>query len=206
MVAAVFLAVVWWMEKRRSEQLTHAAAMRGMNYNKSGFEPIVEGLGALPLFTHGRWKKAGHAMRGQIERHSVVVFDYRYTIGGGRSSNTYVQTVAAYDLGALLLPPFALEPEGLFDRLGARLGMQDFDFDTHPEFSRNYKLTGSSESAVRELFAVRMLDALQGTSGWNIEGSGSHVIVYRQKKLVAPADLGNFLDETVRMAALFVPR
>jgi hypothetical protein len=48
----------------------------------------------------------------------VMVMDYKYTTGGGKSSHTWQQTVLTFESDKLLLPSFFLRPENLFDKIG----------------------------------------------------------------------------------------
>ena len=71
----------------------------------------------------------------------------------------------------LRLPSFSLKPEGFLHRLVASLGLQDINFDTHPEFSRMYQLQGSDEESVRELFQPGVLEYFEQHKGLCVEGN-----------------------------------
>jgi len=78
-------------------------------------------------------------------------------------------------------------------------GGQDIDFPEDPEFSRRYRLRGTDENAVRELFHVGVRQHLAGDGGWSIEGDGDWVLVFRGDRRVAPDDLVDFVERTRRV-------
>ena len=73
-------------------------------------------------------------MKGSKNGFSLQVFDYKYTVGGGRSSHTYNQTVAYIKDMKVSLPFFTLGPENFFHKVGSVFGYKDIDFSSHPLF------------------------------------------------------------------------
>ncbi|HEY6370620.1 MAG TPA: hypothetical protein VIX37_08570 [Candidatus Sulfotelmatobacter sp.] len=67
----------------------------------------------------------------------------------GKSSVS--QTVAALSQDQPL-PPFALPPENLFDRIGDAIVHHDIDFDSNAEFSKRYLLKSPEDASARRLF------------------------------------------------------
>lgn len=196
------LAVQRWRARKRSAALEQASLRLGMTFQLEDETLSTQPFFRLPLFRRGhsrRWRDILRGSRGG----EVVVFDYVFTVGGGRSSSTYRQTVAALRVAGRSLPEFTLSPETLITRLGERLGMQDIDFESSPAFSRSYRLTGADEAAVRELFKPEALHFFASEKGLWVEGAGEWVIVYRRSRRVSPADLPGFLDQAARVSEVF---
>lgn len=199
-VAAAALVVVVLLAKRhfdrkRAAELTAQALRLGLEPAGASETPPEAGLEDMPLFGQGRGRTTSNVLR---DGNGITVFDYSYTVGGGRNSSTYQQTVAAVRVGGEI-PRFRLSPETVLHRIGHKLGMQDIDFATHPEFSKNYQLSADDEAAIREWFSAAVLDHFNAESGWTVEGAGPWILAYRTAERVAPTDLGAFLDRVRAM-------
>jgi len=146
-------------------------------------------------------------MAGSFAGLTVSVFDYRYTTGSGKDSQTYDQTVAAFSQ-ELWLPEFELRPENFLDRIGDHFTHTDIDFDLFPEFSRRFLLRGPSEDGIRKLFSAALIQFLQmlpEDAKWHIEGSSTTLVLYLSDDAV-PADVESyraFLDNTSQIAKAF---
>ena len=120
--------------------------------------------------------------RGQIGNLSIACFRY-YSIvtrpinlKGGRG--VYF-SVVLLELDAVQLPTFLLEPENLFQRVGAGFAFhKDYDFEAHPEFSRTWQLSGEDEEAIRAFLTPELLDFLSEFSGFCLEASSNRLLVY----------------------------
>lgn len=136
----------------------------------------------------------------------VLLFDYRYPVRTQVSRFRYVeQTVAGFFLAGRGLPGFTLRPEGLVEKFGAALGMQDIDFAAQPAFSNSYVLQGADEEAVRALFTDEVLRQFGDQKGWWIEGWNEWLLIYKRKSRPSTEHVGDFLRETRRLARLFEP-
>ncbi|UCG15253.1 MAG: hypothetical protein JSV19_08135, partial [Phycisphaerales bacterium] len=157
-VAVVFLVVHVGSEKRRRESLEQVAAELGMTFEADGAHLLGGALASLHLFKQGRRRKAANVLHGRFNKFDVDVFDYRYTVGGGRSSSTLRQTVACFHLADRQLPGFEVRPENIFHKIGSVFGYADIDLDEHPEFSSRYLVRGQDEAAIRELFTWQVVE------------------------------------------------
>jgi hypothetical protein len=198
---AIFLTIVVVVivlsilhEKRRREAMQRAAIDMGLEYQAEG-TGLAGRLGALPLFDRGRSKRAGNVLSGTIEDLELHLFDYRYTTGSGKNRSTHHQTVAAFSIPGADLPTFRLAPETIFHKIGAAMGMQDIDFDGHPEFSKRYVLSGNDEKSIREIFTPEVVAFLESIPRVHAEASGTWLIVFRTGRRVKVEKLHEFLDE-----------
>jgi MFS superfamily sulfate permease-like transporter len=92
------------------------------------------------------------------------------------------------------VPEFTLEKENIIHRLMEGTGIQDIDFDTHPQFSQHYLLHGSNEDAIRMFFNDDLLTYLEGHDGFHVEGNHTGMIVYTQNKQLNPKEIHDLVD------------
>jgi hypothetical protein len=201
-VGGVFLSMYLW-EKKRTEKMALAAAEMGMPFYPKGDDALVGELENFQLVKQGRSKKTRNMLHGESSNVEVGIFDYRYTVGFGKNSRTDKQTVVYFQSAALDCPDFALRPERFFHKVGSLFGYQDFDFESHPKFSSNYILRGTSEYRIREVFTDAILDSFEDHPGLCVEGQGSRLIFYRTSKRIKPEDLRSFLNEGFEVYGLF---
>ena len=198
-VVIVIVAMISsYFDKKRTAALTQVAMQIGMQYTHDG-EPIELGAkNVMPLFEHGHSKKISHILRGTAAGSDCAIFDYTYTVGYGRSQQTYLQSVAAYRFPTNA-PIFQLCPEGFFSKIGSAMGMQDIDFDTNKDFSDRYLLKGPDEQGIRAFFNPGMLgffESLDRKNKWHVETGGGWIIFYVSMKRRKPDQIKAFLDET----------
>jgi hypothetical protein len=158
------------------------------------------------LFGRGGARRFRNIMNGSYAGFEASLFDYSYTISTGKSSSTVTQTVVAF-IQKLPVPVFDLHHEGFFDRVGDVFLRNDIDFESNPEFSRRYHLSGDEKDRIRELFAsglLTYLEALPAESKWHIEGCGFTLLLYRSGSKVDAEQIRPFLDETSSIMRSFV--
>jgi hypothetical protein len=189
-------------EKARSEALRQLARRLEFSYEKEfTLEP---GLQKLKLFNKGYARKTTNLLSG--ERHGIPfqIFDYRYTVGGGKSSHTYRQTVASASLSHAILPHFILAPENFFHKIGEKIGFQDIDFRQFPGFSEHYLLRGENVEAIRRLFNTSILEYFQGKKfKATLEGGGNTLIFYKSGKRIKPEDIEMFYHQFREIVPFF---
>jgi hypothetical protein len=223
LIGAVLLAVVISLlsrvsRGRRRKEIRELGSRLGMQYNPEDDRFKRELFFMYPLFQRGHPDacRATNFLRGVRNGMDVVLFDYNYTtkhtIGRGfelrpvgliREYSRYGQSVAAFRYPHKLFPQFEMRPESFAQRVGAFMGMQDIDFESHPEFSKRYLLRGKSEKAVRDVFTHQALGYFSQEPGWSLEANGEWLVTYRDNRLMPPDKLEAFLEETTRIAQLF---
>jgi hypothetical protein len=206
LVLAIAIAV--WIfssiqAKKRTQAMQEVAQQIGFNFVGNDQSSATQVRTAL--FNKGSSRKFRNIMNGAFAGFQANLFDYSYTTSNGRNSSTWIQTVAAF-MQDSHLPLFELRPEGFLDRVSEVFVHQDIDFESHPEFSRRYMLSGPEEQAVRELFTPALLtffEALPPEKKWHIEGGEGTLFVYRSAATVKPDDIRSFLEETSSIAQTF---
>ncbi len=202
-IVVVGMVVSYYQEKRRTEALAGVAGELGLMFAETDTVGVAATLGSFPLFSQGRSRQVANVIHGETEQVRVAIFDYRYTTGSGKSSHTWRQTVVRFQSPALSLPGFVMRPEQLFDKLGAVVGYDDIDFETHPQFSKRYLLRGSPEPAVRAVFRSEVLNFFEQVTGQlNVEAAGPQLIVYRAHYRFKPDEIRGLMELGFRVFGL----
>ena len=155
-------------------------------FSEKGDYSKLDVLSEFHLFSQGRSRRISNVLTGMFNDIPVMVMDYKYTTGGGKSSHTWQQTVLAIESDKLRLPNFVLRPENLFDKIGSVFGKKDINFETAPVFSKRYLLRGTNEEPIRSLFNERALEYYEQHPGVCTEGDGMKLIYYRASKRIPP--------------------
>lgn len=118
---------------------------------------------------------------GQGGSRGLLLFDLEIVKGPIKDKDKYWQTVCQLESDELNLPAFRLRPRS---------------------FGRP-RLTGPDKKALAQLFDAGVLEA--GTPAeLCVEGRGRHLLIYRPRRLVAPARLEAFIAEARRLQRLFL--
>lgn len=203
---ALVIGLTLYAQKRRRDAMRDFAFRQGYEFSEKD-EALRDNLIAagFALFHQGHSRHLLNLMRTRLERSEVAVFDYKYTIGSGKSSHTYTQTALLFGKSDLHLPTFELRPEGFFDRLADALGRKDIDFPEHERFSRLYHLRGDDEQAIRALLTQDKLDYLAAHPGLSIEARGGAMLYYRAGKTVKVEELPTFIENGLELWRMFQP-
>lgn len=196
MVVGGIIYFVRLAEQKRSAALADAALRMGFAFEAQLPRERLEALGAFHLFKRGHSRRARNVIRGKSSGADVVLLDYQYTTGGGKSSHTWRQSVAIYPGAAAGLPAFALSPENFLEKIGSLFGYQDIDFEASEEFSKHYLLRGPDESAIRAAFGADALGYFAQHPGWSVDSAGGALAVYRTGKRCKPEEIQPFLADT----------
>ena len=204
-VVGMIVAVSVALDKIRSGKIEALARSLGLTYR---LKP-TEADEALPIGCHlanlGHRKVVSNILEATTTPElAFTIFDYSYTIGSGRSSTTYSQTISRMQSSLLQLPSFILFPETFFSKLGDRWATQkDINFADTPVFSETFILRGEDEAAIRALFTLTLRKALEKFTYLSIEGMGDHVFLFRNNRRLKPEQFSPTIEENKRILALF---
>jgi hypothetical protein len=195
--AIIFLAIK--KERERREAMRRVASTMGFTYaEKLGAEDVAPIVGELPLFNRGHSKKAPSVLTGQTVGRAVTVLDWQFTVGGGKNSHTYQQTVVVFpEVGGL--PDFEAAPENFLHRIGQVFGYQDIDIESDEEFSKAVLLRGDDEAAIRRVFNANVRGLMRQEAKLSIESRGGRLAIYRSGKRCEPAQVPAFLADALRI-------
>jgi hypothetical protein len=181
-------------EKERTLAMQQAAQQMGWAFAPVSELAMIPHSGYFNLFNQGHSKSIRNMIYGEINGVKAAIFDYRYTVGHGKHSHTYSQSVMYFETPKLQLPMFTLSPENFMHKFISALGYQDIDFGNRPEFSKRYLLRGQDEQAIRRAFSDHALAFYEANQGLNTEGGGSQLFVYRLSYRVPPMQAGQYLQ------------
>ncbi len=201
-IAIVGVVISNIMERKRREALRALAADLSFEFFDYGQVDLLAALSPFALFGLGRSRSMRNLMRGAAGGIELDIFDYRYVIGSGKNQQTVNNTVLSVQAEDLNLPSFSLRPETFWSKIGSMLGYQDIGFDSHPKFSKLYRLKGSSEFAVREIFRPDVLDYFEQHPKLNVEGFRGRLIYFVPTRL-AVDKIRDFMNEGFAILSLF---
>ncbi|OYV62811.1 MAG: hypothetical protein B7Z72_14810, partial [Gemmatimonadetes bacterium 21-71-4] len=156
-VVGGIIYLAWVAAQKRRAALVEVALRMGFTFEAKVPKEQLGPFGPFHLFQRGYRRIARNLMTGKADDAPAMMLDYQYTIGGGKSSHTYHQTVALFPGAGTGLPEFTLAPERIWQKLGGLLGYQDIDFEASEEFSKHYLLRGPDETAIRAVFGAEAL-------------------------------------------------
>ena len=228
----IVVSIIWSVIKgrKRAREIRNAGASLNLREaTKSDKKVLQDSIGQSRLFTDGSsWSKT--VLVGDVNGVRFTLADYNFHRGTTKSK-TKETTLLTIQSNSLRLPPFTLMPSGwLIDSLSSMVGYRDINFDSHPQFSKQYLLRafdeddqgnefsryeeasssafkeGANEQVVRELFGHELIDLLETNPGVSLEGSGNQFILRRFTNQRIPADdLTAFVELGVKILSL-LPR
>ena len=217
-------------DRKRTKELKKVVESHGLSFKgKEGTEVLEKVMEQTVSFSHdSRSLSASNLMQGEVGGVSVTLADYSFYTGTGKSSKFHERTFLMIESKNMNLPPFSLKPAGwVSDRVQKLVGFKDVDFDSHPQFSKQYFLCAfnadsedtrsglglipesisrapsKNDSNVRKLFeSSGILDFLEVHTGLIVEGEGNRVF-FRQdlKKRIPVKKIGSFLELGVKILA-----
>jgi hypothetical protein len=187
--------------QKRIRALWSLAQELTWEFAADGNEKLHQGLSRFHLSTLGQTSILTNLMYGRCDGTDVAVFEYQWIRGKQQST----QTVAWMQRRGERMTEFSLRPESVWNQLGGWTAHGDINFDSHPDFSRSYLLRGDDEDAIRELFTDNVLTFYERHPNLITEGSGNKLLFYRDGVVVNPENLRSFLDEALKVRALFQP-
>lgn len=196
-------AISMHFDKKRTAAFEAVAQSMNFSFSKDASTGLLEAASTFHLFSQGHSRRIKNVMKGVANEIAVKIFDYRYTVGHGKNSHTYNQTVILFTSGRLQLPAFTMRPENLFHKIGGAFGYQDIDFDQNPTFSKNYLLRGPEERSIRDAFTRDVLSHFEQQKGICVEAEGNTLCFYRGSKKVAPDRISSLLQEGFGVFGLF---
>jgi len=200
LVLVGFLVVgflIWhaWQEKQRRQAIAELAQSLGLDFFPESDIHSLSIWQQVPFFNRGQSHKLLNHLKGETDTTAIHIFDFRFVVGNGKNSHTHQQTVVAMLSEDLQAPAFELSPESLFHRLGEWFGMQDIDFDDHPEFSRKFVLRAEDEAQVRQFMDRPLLDFLSQKPDIHLAVRPQELCLFRPNVRVPPEKWKELMGE-----------
>ncbi|MEO1999880.1 MAG: hypothetical protein ABGZ17_31945 [Planctomycetaceae bacterium] len=172
----------------------------------------------------GVTRKLTNILQGSVSGVDILVADFEIEMASSRGRNRALSglrsaeshdrymalmpgqpTVCVFSaMGAAPpLPDFFLDPETrankpLWDGLGKLTGWRDLDFsgtETRERFSHRYRLRGNTDEVLRAFFHDERIAFFAEHTGWSVQASPQHVVIWRGRSLVRTSSLADLCDE-----------
>jgi hypothetical protein len=203
-----FGGLIWflfYLDRRRSDKIQAIVTRLGYTFRRKP----TDADRALIVGCHIANAGHGHITSNVIEvaqtdELRMTLFDHVYTVGYGKSSQQYKQTVSRMQSSVLNLPSFILFPETFFSKLGKLFGGKDINFPEAPLFSKKYILRGPDEAAIRALFTPALLQFFeQQQRPLIIDAAGDTLFAHRTSRRAKPEEIQAYVDEAKQILAQF---
>ena len=199
------VAISVTMGRKRTKKFEEAANEMGLVFLPDGSLELAERLIQFPFFTFGCKRKMKNLIQGDSEEVNIAIFDYEYWTDSDGDASVYRMSIAALESVHLKgCPHFTMRPASVWDRLGRVFGLQDIDFDSHPEFSKRFVLKGPDEEAIRKFFRPALLEFFEKKQGVSVEADPGMMFFYRPNKRVKPEELKAMLAEAYEVFGIMV--
>ena len=181
--------------------LQNVAYKMNMEYRYTDDWGMLHQLQDFRLMRRGFRGRIRHTLRQQqgLMTSNLCIFDYRYLVWAGKTTRRIEQTVFFIESRQLSLPEFLMHPENFFHKIGELLGMDDIDFELHPEFSSNYRLIGEHEDYIRHRFNNQVLRLFSVEKGWTMEGLGFYLLLYKKGKVLSPGRIRSLYEKGIKV-------
>ena len=197
------VAVIFYLDRRRSDKIQGIAARLGYTFRRKPTDADRALIGGCHIANTGHSHITSNVIDvAQTDELRMTTFDHVYTIGYGKSSQQYKQTISRMQSSVLNLPSFVLFPETFFSKIGKLFGGKDINFPEAPLFSKKYILRGPDEAAIRSLFTPTLLQSLGGLDRpITIDSTGDTLFVFRSGRRAKPEEIEAYVNEAKQVLA-----
>ncbi len=200
-----FAALMFYLDRKRSDKIQAVATRLGFTFRRKATDADKALIVGCHIANSGHGHITSNILEAaQADELRMTLFDHVYTIGYGKSSQQYKQTVTRMQSPVLNLPSFVLFPESFFSKIGKLFGGTDINFPEAPQFSKKYILRGPDEAAIRALFTPAVLQFFEGQEGpLTIDAAGDTVFAHRTSRRAKPEELEAYVAEGKQILARF---
>jgi hypothetical protein len=207
-VALFFAGLVglfFYLDRKRAEKIQAFATRLGYTFRRKPTEADKVLIVGCQIANAGHGHITSNVVEAaRSEELNMTLFDHVYTVGYGKSSQQYNQTVTRMQSPVLNLPAFTLFPETFGSKIGKLFGGTDINFPEAPQFSKKYILRGPAEAAIRSLFSPGLIQFLeQQQRALSIDSAGDTLFVHRTSKRAKPEELEAYVAEGKQILGKF---
>ena len=190
----------------RQIRLQNLAAEKDYSFNYK-VEWNTQYLKKFHFFEIRPIERKSNSLKGSFEalNMSWEISDLTFNEGDTFSAETFNTTVMVLKLNKKI-PVFAMEKEGLFekifDRVMALTGFKDIDFDMYPDFSKRFLITGKEEYEIRAFFTDERIRFFENRQIYHIESNGDSLILFDKIKLARTDETIALIEYTKDLAKL----
>ena len=195
LLIGLIAGLMFYFDKKRREQWQEVATALGFE-SLTVVPDELDGIaGRSTLLTTGRQRTWSNIFRRQVDSLGVVFGDYHYTVGHGKNTKVWYQTIILFHSPTFTSPRFEIKPEGWFSRIGEMLGAQDIDFADAPEFSKKYVLKSDDETAVRDFLRPDILELLAGLQNLCLEVRDGSLMFWFDRRTIPPSEFKTAFEQ-----------
>lgn len=198
-IGLIYWAVTYYLEQRRAEAFENFSYTHGYDYERTDESTfnLLSGRD-IRIFEQGYSQKVRHVFGSSGRFGPLKVFELQFTTGSGKSRKVHHHHVVMAEGDQLPNVRFSVVKETMWMNFKPMLGFQDKDinFDTYPEFSKRYFLTGQDETLIRKTFdddVIRWFEGLRDDYSADLIQEG--IIISKKGKLKE-----EHIDELTRRA------
>jgi len=191
LIITYFIYSSWKTEKKRTNGLKEAALRSGFSFS----EDVDVDCSDLQIFRPNKtriWNML------KIDRHDALwrIFDYK---GLKLLTIFMAETKRSF-------PKFSLIYKSSEDYSLEDYNPNDIEFDGHPEFSKQYYLTGTDKTEIRKLFSADVIRHFETfRPECMIDANGRRAFFFKLGvERVKPEDLTSKLEDAAKLLSLFL--
>ncbi|HOD11895.1 MAG TPA: hypothetical protein PLO93_04525 [Candidatus Omnitrophota bacterium] len=195
------LAYVSYQAKKKRLDALHAFALaNGLSFNPDRDISLKARYPFFSAFHRGHSQYAYNILKGNYKNKDVLAFDYHYAVTVHTKNGTRTQH---YHFSAVILrtdfplKELAIRPEGLLDKIGEFVGLDDIDFESN-EFSRKFFVTAKEKKFAYGMIHQGMMEYLLENPNYLIHTNRNEILIY-QNKVFQPEEFAKCLDVGVGM-------
>ncbi|MFA6354367.1 MAG: hypothetical protein WCX12_01630 [Candidatus Paceibacterota bacterium] len=174
-----FIYYIYIRNKVQAEFMRQFATAQKFEYAENMPLDAVKGR----LFKLGHSQTIENVVSGNYQNRPLKIFNYQYTVGGGKNQTTHQFTVLEISFSETIFPHILLQSETMmrFDATSWGEKNQDTEINLEEQFRKNYHLfaTDGYEIEVLQIFTGEMLEFLgQKGSNFSIEFAENRMYIY----------------------------
>ena len=173
-------------EKKRRQAIELVAERLGLTFDSARSHSVSSSLSCLNKLNKGSNRYAFNTLRGTLESHAILAFDYHYETYSRNSKGhrrTHHHYLSCYCVTLdRNFPELNISKEHFFSKVAQALGWDDIDFESH-EFSKSYCVRSKDKKFAYDFCSARMIDYLLDHKGLNIEVENSILAVIHRGKM-----------------------
>lgn len=176
----------WWawkLEQKRRAAFKAWADSHGFRYSHQKDPELRRVYGFLDRLQVGHSRSGYHVLRGDWAGRPAAAFQFRYTVGSGKSQHTVHVGVALLHLEQSF-PELLISPENILHRLGEMFGFDDIDFES-VTFSKAFQVRCQDKKFAYDFCNTGMMEYLLAHPDTCLEQEAGVLAVLREGELKA---------------------
>jgi len=185
--------------RKRREAMAAVAAKLGLRFAPAKNRDMARRYRFLDKLRKGSNRYAFNILSGSYQGHDLILFDYHYKTGSGKSTQHHYISFFILHLRASF-PELVIGPEGIFSKIAQAIGYDDIDFESH-EFSRNFCVRSRDKKFAYDVCNARMIEYLLSNTDLSIEIEGDALVISFSSRL-APEHIEPNLNRLITVRSL----